>query len=426
MVPPKSEPPIQVSSLFELIAVQQALDVQQDLLPVAEQRAHALHRERLERRVCDGEDHGVHLSDRRNIREINAVQPLRLRRVRRRVRDQRLDAVFAQFPHDVVHLAVTGVRAVLLEREAEDRHLRVLHILLRLDEALHAVLRDILAHVVVDAAAGQDDLAVVAQHLRLVRQVVRVDADAVAADEPRPEVQEVPFRSRGLQHGFRVYPHAVEDDGQLVHERDVDVPLRVLDDLRGLRDLDAGRAVHARLHDEFVHFRHRVQRLRVHAGDDLLNIFQTVQLVAGVDPLGGVADLEVHAALQAGLLLENRHADVLSHARIDRAFEHDDAALLQIPPENPRRAFNGRKVRCVVVIHGRRHGDDVERRLLQLRLVRRKLHFRLFNYVVAHFVRRVDSSLVQVDLRLVQIEADDVDLLCERHGDRHADVAQAN
>ena len=38
-------------------------------------------------------------------------------------------------------------------------------------------------------------------------------------------------------------------------------------------------------------------------------------------------------------------------------------------------------------------------------------------------VRRINTGLVQVDLRLVQIEANDLDLLCERHIDRHADVA---
>ena len=38
----------------------------------------------------------------------------------------------------------------VLEREAEYRHLRVLDVLLCLDEALHTAFRDILAHVVVD------------------------------------------------------------------------------------------------------------------------------------------------------------------------------------------------------------------------------------------------------------------------------------
>src|SRR5438876_3465682 len=40
-----------------------------------------------------------------------------------------------------------------------------------------------ISHAVVDAAAGQNYLRLIAEHLGLVRQIVRVDADAVTADE---------------------------------------------------------------------------------------------------------------------------------------------------------------------------------------------------------------------------------------------------
>jgi hypothetical protein len=53
------------------------------------------------------------------------------------------------------------------------------------DHLLDGLLGDELAHAVVDAPAGQDDLRVVAQHLGLVGQVVGVDADAVAAHQAR-------------------------------------------------------------------------------------------------------------------------------------------------------------------------------------------------------------------------------------------------
>ena len=48
-----------------------------------------------------------------------------------------------------------------------------------------------------------------------------------------------------LQHLFGVDAHAVEDQRQLVDQRDVDVALRVLDHLGGLGDLDARRLVRA-------------------------------------------------------------------------------------------------------------------------------------------------------------------------------------
>ena len=130
------------------------------------------------------------------------------------------------------------------------------------DHRLDGLFGDEFGHAVVDAAAGQDHLRVVADHLGLVRQVVRVDADAVAAHQARAERQEVPLRAGGLQHFQRVDADLVEDDGQLVHQRDVQVALGVLDDLGGLGHLDAGGAVHAGLDDRFVQRGDAVQGLR--------------------------------------------------------------------------------------------------------------------------------------------------------------------
>ena len=101
------------------------------------------------------------------------------------------------------------------------------------------------ADAVVDAAAREDHLGLVAELLRLRRQVVRVDADAVTADQARAELQEVPLRAGRVEHVAACGCPAVEDDRELVHQRDVEVALRVLDDLGGLGDLDRRRAVDA-------------------------------------------------------------------------------------------------------------------------------------------------------------------------------------
>jgi hypothetical protein len=71
----------------------------------------------------------------------------------------------------------------------------------------------------------------VAEHLRLVGEVVGVDADAVAADQAGPERQEVPFGSGRLEYLEGVDADTVEDDRELVNQRDVQVALGVLDDL---------------------------------------------------------------------------------------------------------------------------------------------------------------------------------------------------
>ena len=57
--------------------------------------------------------------------------------------------------------------------------------MLRLIMSLIDAHRDVLGHAVVEAAAGEDDLGPIADFLGLVREVVRIDADAVAADETR-------------------------------------------------------------------------------------------------------------------------------------------------------------------------------------------------------------------------------------------------
>ena len=155
------------------------------------------------------------------------------------------------------------------------------------------------AHAVVQAAPGQDDLGVVADGLGLVRQVIGVDADAVAAHQAGAKRQEVPLGAGGLEHGLGVDAHAVEDDGQLVDERDVEVALGVLDHLGGLGHPDAGRLVGAGGDDLAVERVDDVGHFGRGAGGDLLDGGDAVLLVAGVDALGAVAGEEVDVELEA-------------------------------------------------------------------------------------------------------------------------------
>ena len=103
----------------------------------------------------------------------------------------------------------------------------------------------------------------VAELPRLVRQVVRIDADAVTADEPGRNFRKFHFVPAACEHVRRIDAHAVEDDRELVHQRDVEVALRVLDDLRGLGDLDRRRAVDARRDDAAVERGDALERLGV-------------------------------------------------------------------------------------------------------------------------------------------------------------------
>ena len=97
------------------------------------------------------------------------------------------------------------------------------------------------------AAPRKDDLRLVAQHFRLVREVIGIDADAVAADGAGLEIEEVPLSAGRFQHLGGVDAEPIEHDREIVHERDTGVALGILDHLGGLGHFDAGGAVHASL-----------------------------------------------------------------------------------------------------------------------------------------------------------------------------------
>ena len=155
------------------------------------------------------------------------------------------DAVFAQGVDDVHHPGVAQVRAVFLEGQAEDEDAAVADADAALQHELDHRLRDVGAHAVVDAPAGEDDLGVVANGDGLVGEIVGVDADAVTADQAGAEGQEVPFAAGGFQYLQGVDAEFAEDQRQFVHQGDVEVALGVLDDLGRFGDADAAGAVGA-------------------------------------------------------------------------------------------------------------------------------------------------------------------------------------
>ena len=76
-------------------------------------------------------------------------------------------------------------------------------------------------HGIVDAATGEDDLGSVAEFLRPVGEVIRIDADAMSADKTGMIFMKIPFRAGGCQHIVGMNPDPVENQRQLVHQGDV-------------------------------------------------------------------------------------------------------------------------------------------------------------------------------------------------------------
>ena len=158
---------------------------------------------------------------------------------RKRVNHVHFDVVALQLPDDVGDLRVADVRDVFFEGEAHDEDAGIEWVATLGEHAFDHLLAHMGTHGVIDKPARIDDPGVVAELVRFPRQVVGVDANAVSAHQTGAELQEVPFRPCGFQDLVRVDADALEDDAQLVDKGDVDVALRILDDLGGLSHLDA-------------------------------------------------------------------------------------------------------------------------------------------------------------------------------------------
>jgi len=139
----------------------------------------------------------------------------------------------------------------------------------------------------------------------------------VASDETGIEPEEVPLCPCCLKHLVCADAHPVEDDGELVHEGDVDVALGVFDDLGCLGNLYRGGPVHPCLDDHLIGFCNVLCRHGVTAAGDLDDLCQRVVPVSGVDALGREAHLELFRIFQSGKSLEHRYALFLCAARVD-------------------------------------------------------------------------------------------------------------
>jgi len=69
---------------------------------------------------------------------------------------------------------------------------------------------------------------------RAARQVIGIDADAVAAHPSWSKGQKIPLRGRRVQHVVHRKADLIEDHGHFIDEGNVDVALGVLDGLGGL------------------------------------------------------------------------------------------------------------------------------------------------------------------------------------------------
>ena len=162
---------------------------------------------------------------------------------------------------------------------------------------------------------------------------------------PGRERQEIPFRSGRRQHVAGRDFKPIENDRQLVHQRDVEIALGVFDDLRRFGDFDRGRPMDAGRGRSPIHRGDPLQRFLVLSGDDFGDRLQPMLAIAGIDPLRRIAELEIHALL--GDLMPSpataRRCSRVSPG-IDGRFEYDDRTGPQPRADQRAGAFDRRQV----------------------------------------------------------------------------------
>lgn len=152
---------------------------------------------------------------------------------------------FLKLADDVDGAGIAQVGAVFLECDPKQQHTGAFDPEALADHALDNTLGDMRSHVVVEPTAGQNDLGMIADLLGFLCEVVRIDADAMTADQTGLERQKVPLGAGRGKDIVGVKLKAMKNHGQLVDKGDVDVSLGIFDDLGGFGDLDGGRAVGA-------------------------------------------------------------------------------------------------------------------------------------------------------------------------------------
>ena len=292
--------------------------------------------------------------------DLDAVLMLHDGRIGPGVINSDVEVILLQGLVDVDDLSVAHVGAIFLEGEAQDNDVAVEHLNALLQHQFDGFCSHILTHSIIHATTGKDNLWVVAVTLGALCQIVGVNTDAVAAHQTGTEGQEIPLGACGLQHVEGVNTHLVEDLAQFVHEGDVDVALRVLNDLGGLCHLDGGGQVCAGSDDAGIHLVDILTYLRGAAGGHFLDVLHGVLFVARINALGAVAAIEVNIHLQTADLLHHGDTFVLGDTGIDGALIDHHIALADDLANGGAGTHEGREVGIVVIVHGRRHCHDVE------------------------------------------------------------------
>ena len=355
--------------------------------------------------------------------KLYAVKPLRLLCIRRLVHNNRINPILTKLLHNIDHLCISGIRAVLLKGEAQNSNPGRFYRYIGFNQVLYHIFGHISAHIVIDTAPGQNDLGMITQFLRLVGEIIRIHADTVASNQAREERKEIPFCPRRIQYGLGIDAQLVKNNGKFVHKSDINISLTVFNYLGRFRHLDGIGTVYSGFHHQLIYFCNGIQRLFIHAGYYLHDRLQTMHLVPGVDTLRGIAHLKINPAFQARFLFHNGNTDFLGYSGIYGGFEHHDASLHQITSHGTAGALHRTQIRRMILIYRCGDSNDMEFRFLQLRFIGCEFHICLPDHIVSHLSGRIISRFILLHLLRIQIIADNIDFSAESYRNGHTHIA---
>ena len=155
-----------------------------------------------------------------------------------RINNYRGNAISLQSLDDIIHLAITSIRAVFFERQSKNYNLGLLRGLACLNHLLNCGICNVGTHAVIHNTSVQNNLAVIAQLLCLISKVVWVNTNAVAANQTRTESQSIPLSVHPIDNFVSVNAHTIKHHRQLIHESDINITLTVLNNLYRFGRLD--------------------------------------------------------------------------------------------------------------------------------------------------------------------------------------------
>jgi len=228
----------------------------------------------------------------------------------------------------------------------------------------------------------------------------------MATHQPRAEGQKVPLGAGDLEHFQRIDTHEIKDDGQLIHQGDVEVPLGIFDHLGGFSHLDAGGLANPCSDNAAVHLGYLIKGGWGVTRYNLDNLGNRALRVTGIDSLGTITHPEVLLPLEAGVFFQNRDAHLFRRARVNGGLIHYDDAALQVLAHGFTALDQVRKVGLVPDTHWGGHSDDNEVSLLQYRGVGMELELGgSLQGLCADFTSEVDVAAIGCHLLCRQVQA---------------------